>query len=49
MVLHKKQSRILYRLLNKFTPNTVVELGTSIGLTSLYLAKANAKINRVYY
>lgn len=42
-IAQKKQAEFLYRLLNKFTPNTVVELGTSIGLTSLYLAKANAK------
>ena len=42
-IAQKKQAEFLYRLLNKYTPNTVVELGTSIGLTSLYLAKANAK------
>ncbi len=42
-IAQKKQAEFLYRLLNKFTPNTVVELGTSIGLTSLYLAKANTK------
>ena len=42
-IAQKKQAEFLYRLLNKFTPTTVVELGTSIGLTSLYLAKASAK------
>ncbi len=39
----KKQAEFLYRLLNKFSPATVVELGTSIGLTSLYLAKSSPK------
>lgn len=42
-IAQKKQAEFLYRLLNKFAPNTVVELGTSIGLTSLYLSKANTK------
>jgi predicted O-methyltransferase YrrM len=39
----KKQAEFLYRLVNKFAPKTLVELGTSVGLTSLYLAKANSK------
>lgn len=39
----KKQAEFLYRLVNKFAPKTMVELGTSIGLTSLYLAKANSQ------
>lgn len=42
-IAQKKQAEFLYRLVNKFAPNTIVELGTSIGLTSLYLAKASAK------
>jgi predicted O-methyltransferase YrrM len=42
-IAQKKQAEFLYRLLNKFTPNTIIELGTSIGLTSLYLAKASHK------
>lgn len=42
-IAQKKQAEFLYRLINKFNPTTIVELGTSIGLTSLYLAKANAK------
>lgn len=42
-IAQKKQAEFLYRLLNKFAPNTVIELGTSIGLTSLYLSKANTK------
>jgi predicted O-methyltransferase YrrM len=42
-IAQKKQAEFLYRLINKFNPTNVVELGTSVGLTSLYLAKANAK------
>ncbi len=39
-IAQKQQAEFLYRLLNKFAPNTIVELGTSIGLTSLYLSKS---------
>jgi len=42
-IAQKKQAEFLYRLLNKFTPKTVIELGTSIGLTTLYLSKAVPK------
>lgn len=42
-IAQKKQAEFLYRLLNKFKPKNVVELGTSIGLTSLYLSKAAPK------
>jgi len=42
-IAQKKQAEFLYRLINKFTPNTIIELGTSIGLTSLYLSKASPK------
>ena len=38
-IAQKKQAEFLYRLINKFNPKTIVELGTSIGLTTLYLAK----------
>lgn len=44
-IAQKKQAEFLYRLLNKFTPKIIVELGTSIGLTSLYLSKALPKSN----
>lgn len=36
----KKQAEFLYRLVNKFQPKTIIELGTSIGLTTLYFSKA---------
>ncbi|MES2762253.1 MAG: class I SAM-dependent methyltransferase [Bacteroidota bacterium] len=39
-IAQQKQAEFLYRLLNKFAPATIVELGTSVGLTSLYLSKA---------
>ncbi|MBI3520584.1 MAG: class I SAM-dependent methyltransferase [Bacteroidetes bacterium] len=42
-IAQKKQAEFLYRLINKYTPNTIIELGTSIGLTSLYLSKAATK------
>ena len=41
-IAQKKQAECLYRLVNKFAPKTLIELGTSVGLTSLYLAKANS-------
>ncbi len=37
------QSEILFRLFNFLNCNNAVELGTSIGINSLYLAKANSK------
>ncbi|MES2133623.1 MAG: class I SAM-dependent methyltransferase [Bacteroidota bacterium] len=39
-IAQKKQAEFLYRLIHQFNPKTLVELGTSIGLTSLYLSKA---------
>lgn len=39
----KKQAEFLYRFMNFLNPKTVVELGTSVGLTSLYLAKSVPK------
>lgn len=41
----KKQSEIFYRLINYLQPQTIVELGTSLGLNTLYLALANAQAN----
>ena len=37
----QKQSETLYKLINFLNCNTIIELGTSIGLNTLYLAKAN--------
>jgi len=46
-ISQKKQAEFLYRLVNKFKPKTIVELGTSVGLTTLYLAKPIKK-NKVF-
>jgi predicted O-methyltransferase YrrM len=37
----KKYAQLLYRLVNYFQPQQVLELGTSLGVTTAYLAKAN--------
>lgn len=37
----QKQSELFYRLVNYLKPETIIELGTSVGLNALYLAKAN--------
>lgn len=37
----KKQSEILYRLINFLQSKTIVELGTSIGLNTMYLASVH--------
>ena len=42
-IAQKKQAEFLYRLVNFLNPNSIIELGTSVGLTTLYLAKATPK------
>ncbi len=37
----KKYGRLLFRLVNYFKPATIVELGTSLGLSSVYMALGN--------
>jgi predicted O-methyltransferase YrrM len=39
----QKQSELLYRLINYLNPKTIIELGTSLGLNTLYLAGAEKK------
>ncbi len=36
----KKYAQLLYRLVHYFQPDQIVELGTSLGITTAYLAKA---------
>ncbi|WP_215238772.1 O-methyltransferase [Dyadobacter helix] len=36
----EKFGRLFYRLIQHFQPKTILELGTSLGITTLYLAKA---------
>ncbi|MDP2386023.1 MAG: class I SAM-dependent methyltransferase [Bacteroidota bacterium] len=43
----EKYARLLFRLVNFSAPATVIELGTSLGLTTMYLASA-AKRAKVY-
>lgn len=39
-----KYGQLLFRLVKNFKPNTILELGTSLGLSTLYLAAANKNI-----
>ena len=38
--ISKKFGKLLYRLSQYYKPNTTIELGTSLGISTLYLAKA---------
>ena len=38
----KKYAQLLYRMVKYYRPQTIVELGTSFGITTAYLASANA-------
>ena len=38
----KKYAQLLYRMVKYYKPATIVELGTSFGITTAYLASANA-------
>lgn len=42
-----KYGRLLFRLVNRFQPQVILEFGTNLGLGSLYMAKANSD-NKVY-
>src|SRR5215218_2756339 len=37
----KKYGQLLYRLVRHYQPQTIIELGTSLGITTSYLATAN--------
>src|SRR5215213_67934 len=37
----KKYAQLLYRLVRHYQPQTIIELGTSLGITTSYLATAN--------
>lgn len=39
-----KYAQLLFRLVNKLQPKNVLELGTSLGVTTMYLAAPNSKI-----
>jgi predicted O-methyltransferase YrrM len=41
----KKYAQLLYRLVRHYNPRTILELGTSLGITTSYLAAANPLAN----
>ncbi|GGE94214.1 O-methyltransferase [Hymenobacter cavernae] len=45
----RKFGQLLFRLVNHFQPRTVLELGTSLGLTTAYLAAANSRTRVVTF
>ncbi len=47
VVSNKKKCRLLFNLVNKFAPSITVELGTSLGLSTMYMAKANSA-NKIF-
>lgn len=38
-----KYGQLLFRLVNRFKPNSVLELGTSLGVSTMYLAAPNSR------
>lgn len=43
VLMPPRQARLIFRIAQKFKPATTLELGTSLGITTLYLAAANTK------
>jgi predicted O-methyltransferase YrrM len=41
--IQTKHGELIFRLVNHFQPKTIVELGTSLGISTLYLAKPNSQ------
>lgn len=41
----KKYAQLLFRLVKHYQPNTILELGTSLGVTAAYFAAANPSAN----
>ena len=42
---NKKFGELLYRIVNHYNPKNIIELGTSLGISTLYLAMGNKKSN----
>lgn len=42
-MVQKKYGELLFRLVNYFQPEAILELGTSLGLSALYMSKASPK------
>jgi predicted O-methyltransferase YrrM len=45
VVSNKDKCRTLFNLVNKYQPHTIIELGTSLGLSAMYMAKAYNQAN----
>ena len=43
----KKFGQLLFRMVNYYAPKTILELGTSFGITAAYLASANKKVKLI--
>lgn len=43
----KKYGQLLYRMVRKYQPTTILELGTSLGITSSYLALGNPQARMI--
>lgn len=41
--ISRKYGRLIYRMVEKYAPGIILEIGTSLGISTLYLAKANEK------
>ena len=44
---NKKFGELLYRIVQFYNPKTIIELGTSLGISTLYLAKGDSK-SKIY-
>ncbi|MCK4664082.1 MAG: class I SAM-dependent methyltransferase [Bacteroidales bacterium] len=42
---NKKYGQLMFRIVNYFKPKNIIELGTSVGLTTLYISKPLSKTN----
>ncbi|GAB4188018.1 MAG: class I SAM-dependent methyltransferase [Thermoflexibacter sp.] len=47
-ISNPKTVQLLFRLVDYFQPNTILELGTCLGLTTLYLSEASPKEAQIY-
>lgn len=45
--LNKRDGELLFRLIRKYKPETIIELGTGFGLSTLYMAVANPQ-SKIY-
>jgi len=41
----KRLAQVLFRLVKHYQPENIIELGTSLGVTTAYISKANAAAN----